>query len=46
MVALDIYRRGLSRHENLQGNIRKISTKLSDELLSYIREPSFSQKEV
>jgi hypothetical protein len=41
MVCKDLYIRGLSRQEDLRGGVQKISTKLGDEFLSYIRQPTY-----
>jgi hypothetical protein len=39
MVAKDLFIRGLSRSDNMRNAKGKLSTKLGDEFLSYIREP-------
>jgi hypothetical protein len=44
IVAKDLYIRGLSRQERLSGAKKKISTKLGDEFLMYIKQPEFPQK--
>lgn len=42
MVCRDLFIRGLSRQEDMRGGIQKITTKLGDEFLTYIRTPLFA----
>jgi hypothetical protein len=45
LVAKDLYDRGLSRFESMRNAKGKMTTKLGDEFLGYIREPSiFKEK--
>lgn len=44
MVAKDLFNRGLSRFESIRNAKGKMTTKLGDEFLSYISEPSIFKK--